>query len=157
MEEQRQLLLKKKLGLTAENKKRKDKLAELDKDLEKFIDVCCSACRSQSHTDIFRLQNPFRRPSTTKFEDTSPESWKIKDQIWISPGTPTTTGLPQLCRNISSCSYVRHMQETQFILRQMHQRQDWSRYFTGRHTIFSGKLQILPSRHLSMASLEGRT
>jgi len=39
LEEQRQALLKKRQGLIAENKKRKDDLANLDKDLEKFIDV----------------------------------------------------------------------------------------------------------------------
>jgi len=39
LEQQRQGLLKKKQGLIAENKKRKDDLANLDKDLEKFIDV----------------------------------------------------------------------------------------------------------------------
>jgi THO complex subunit 5 len=41
LEEQRQGLLKKKQGLIADNKKRKDDLANLDKDLEKFIDVSC--------------------------------------------------------------------------------------------------------------------
>lgn len=39
LEEQRQGLLKKKQSLIADNKKRKDDLANLDKDLEKFIDV----------------------------------------------------------------------------------------------------------------------
>lgn len=39
LEEQRQALLKKRQGLIAENKKRKDDLANLDKDLEKFIDA----------------------------------------------------------------------------------------------------------------------
>lgn len=39
LEEQRQALLKKKQGLIADNKKRKDDLANLDKDLERFIDV----------------------------------------------------------------------------------------------------------------------
>ena len=39
LEVQRQELLKKKAGLVADNKKRKDELASLDKDLEKFIDV----------------------------------------------------------------------------------------------------------------------
>lgn len=39
LESARQGLLKKKQGLIAENKKRKDDLASLDKDLEKFIDV----------------------------------------------------------------------------------------------------------------------
>ena len=41
LEQQRQGLLKKKQGLIADNKKRKDDLANLDKDLEKFIDVRC--------------------------------------------------------------------------------------------------------------------
>ena len=39
LESQRQVLLKKKQGLIADNKKRKDDLASLDKDLETFIDV----------------------------------------------------------------------------------------------------------------------
>ncbi|KAI1002873.1 hypothetical protein K3495_g5325 [Podosphaera aphanis] len=39
LEEQRQGLLKKKQGLIADNKKRKDDLANLDQDLEKFIDA----------------------------------------------------------------------------------------------------------------------
>lgn len=40
LEQQRQGLLKKKQGLIADNKKRKDDLANLDKQLENFIDVC---------------------------------------------------------------------------------------------------------------------
>lgn len=39
LEEQRQDLLKRKQTLIAENQKRKDDLASLDLDLEKFIDV----------------------------------------------------------------------------------------------------------------------
>lgn len=39
LEVQRQELLKRKAVLVADNKKRKDELASLDKDLEKFIDV----------------------------------------------------------------------------------------------------------------------
>ena len=39
LEQQRQELLKRKQLLIAENKKRKDDLASLDKDLETFIDV----------------------------------------------------------------------------------------------------------------------
>ena len=42
LEQERQGLLKKKQGLIADNKKRKDDLASLDKDLETFIDVCDS-------------------------------------------------------------------------------------------------------------------
>ena len=41
LEQQRQELLKRKQKLIADNKKRKDDLANLDKDLEKFIDVGC--------------------------------------------------------------------------------------------------------------------
>lgn len=39
LESARQDLLKKKQGLIADNKKRKDDLASLDADLEKFIDA----------------------------------------------------------------------------------------------------------------------
>lgn len=39
LEEQRQGLLKQKQALIAENNKRKEDLANLDKDLEKFIDA----------------------------------------------------------------------------------------------------------------------
>ena len=40
LEQARQELLKRKQALIAENKKRKDGLANLDQDLERFIDVC---------------------------------------------------------------------------------------------------------------------
>lgn len=40
LEQERQGLLKKKQELIADNKKRRDDLANLDQDLEKFIDVC---------------------------------------------------------------------------------------------------------------------
>lgn len=39
LEQQRQELLKRKQKLIADNKRRKDTLANLDQDLEKFIDV----------------------------------------------------------------------------------------------------------------------
>lgn len=39
LEQQRQELLKRKQKLIADNKRRKDDLANLDQDLEKFIDV----------------------------------------------------------------------------------------------------------------------
>jgi THO complex subunit 5 len=42
LEQQRQGLLKKKQGLIADNKKRKEDLANLDKQLENFIDVSCT-------------------------------------------------------------------------------------------------------------------
>lgn len=41
LEQARQELLKSKQALIAENKKRKDDLANLDQDLERFIDVRC--------------------------------------------------------------------------------------------------------------------
>jgi THO complex subunit 5 len=49
LEQQRQELLKRKQKLIADNKRRRDDLANLDKDLEKFIDVSsiaevCSVC-----------------------------------------------------------------------------------------------------------------
>ena len=64
LEEQRQALLKKKQGLIADNKKRKEDLANLDKDLEKFIDVRYNILLSiVSMTDLrTRPPNPFRRP-----------------------------------------------------------------------------------------------
>lgn len=46
LEQARQELLKRKQGLIAENKKRKNDLANLDQDLEKFIDVCSYPCPS---------------------------------------------------------------------------------------------------------------
>lgn len=65
LEEQRQGLLKKKQGLIADNKKRKDDLANLDKDLEKFIDVSLNSqglmVKSLSNIDN-RPPNLFRRP-----------------------------------------------------------------------------------------------
>ncbi|KAL8415914.1 hypothetical protein RB596_006482 [Gaeumannomyces avenae] len=50
LEKQRQDLLKRKAKLIAENKKRKDDLANLDKDLEKFIDVRCPAAKPIERT-----------------------------------------------------------------------------------------------------------
>jgi hypothetical protein len=44
LEQARQELLKRKQALIAENKKRKDDLANLDQDLEKFIDVRAAPC-----------------------------------------------------------------------------------------------------------------
>ena len=64
LEEQRQGLLKKKQGLIADNKKRKDDLANLDKDLEKFIDVSSCAFKvdyCDANGAAFRLPNRSRR------------------------------------------------------------------------------------------------
>ena len=60
LEQARQGLLKKKQGLIADNKTRKDDLANLDKDLEKFIDVSLSFVFASS-----RLTTP-RPPSRSK-------------------------------------------------------------------------------------------
>ena len=70
LEEQRQGLLKKKQGLIADNKKRKDDLANLDKDLEKFIDV--SSCLLNVIYIVLiscsRLPNRFRKLLRKSFE-----------------------------------------------------------------------------------------
>ena len=62
LEQARQELLKRKQALITENNKRKEDLASLDQDLEKFIDVCflltADICDSANH--IFRLRNPSR-------------------------------------------------------------------------------------------------
>ena len=50
LEQERQGLLKKKQGLIADNKKRKDDLASLDKDLETFIDVGYLQARTIAET-----------------------------------------------------------------------------------------------------------
>jgi hypothetical protein len=44
LEQARQELLKRKQALITENNKRKEDLASLDQDLEKFIDVRCLLC-----------------------------------------------------------------------------------------------------------------
>ena len=67
LEQERQGLLKKKQGLIADNKKRKDDLASLDKDLETFIDVSdlriqVSPCEHVMLTPA-RLPNPYKRSS----------------------------------------------------------------------------------------------
>ena len=63
LEEQRQRLLKKKEGLIQANKKRKDDLANLDKDLEKFIDVgCVPPILGLQLTLVFRLRNRYKKP-----------------------------------------------------------------------------------------------
>jgi hypothetical protein len=68
LEEQRQGLLKKKQGLIADNKKRKDDLANLDKDLEKFIDVSILAMLRECLLICCRLQNLYKRHSSVLSE-----------------------------------------------------------------------------------------
>ena len=63
LEHERLGLLKKKQALIAENKKRKDDLASLDSDLEKFIDVVLPDPRPDFITDDIRLLNRYRRRS----------------------------------------------------------------------------------------------
>lgn len=65
LESQRQGLLKKKLGLVAENKKRKDDLAALDKDLETFIDVCTQDYRIPNYANFVPKA---AKPIITTFE-----------------------------------------------------------------------------------------
>lgn len=66
LEQQRQELLKRKQKLIAENKKRREDLANLDNDLEKFIDVGYSVLhhrRSGSWTHVLIRYNRRRSPS----------------------------------------------------------------------------------------------
>lgn len=60
LEQRRQELLKRKQKLIAENKRRKDDLANLDQDLEKFIDVSSEIkyLANFSANTPFRPQNP---------------------------------------------------------------------------------------------------
>lgn len=81
LEQQRQELLKRKQKLIAENKKRKEDLANLDNDLEKFIDVRLlrlsvwdesilrpNVVGAVLITSPSRLRNRSRRCSRKKFE-----------------------------------------------------------------------------------------
>ncbi len=72
LEQQRLELQKRKQKLIAENKKRRDDLANLDKDLEKFIDVSLGllSCLAVLFADGLRcrLPNRFRRCSRRWFE-----------------------------------------------------------------------------------------
>lgn len=66
LEQQRQELLKRKAKLIADNKKRREDLANLDKDLEKFIDVRLSGfdCEDAiANISLRRRRNRFRRRS----------------------------------------------------------------------------------------------
>lgn len=72
LEQERQGLLKKKQGLIADNKKRKDDLASLDKDLETFIDVHCLHIHAPSSECVMltqiRLPNPYKKSSRSNTE-----------------------------------------------------------------------------------------
>ena len=63
LEQARQGLLKKKQGLIADNKKRKDDLASLDKDLEKFIDVGAFLKTSVTlaDADVWKAAKPIQK------------------------------------------------------------------------------------------------
>ena len=72
LEQERQGLLKKKQGLIADNKKRKEDLASLDKDLETFIDASgfqlqATSCGHMMLTHI-RLPNLYKRSSRSIIE-----------------------------------------------------------------------------------------
>ena len=69
LEQQRQELLKRKAKLISDNKRRRDDLANLDKDLEKFIDV--SFCRvpfpCNRNTDLMSRPRNRSRSSSRKW------------------------------------------------------------------------------------------
>lgn len=70
LEQKRMELLKRKQKLIADNKKRKDDLANLDKKLEKFIDVCLirKHVPLAYHSPLSRLRNQSRNSSTRMCE-----------------------------------------------------------------------------------------
>lgn len=90
LEQARQELLKRKQALIAENKKRKDDLASLDKDLERFIDVCVSSCRLCVRTLLMsiddRQRSRFRKSSR---RNTSEHAWSLVG--WMVGGLLTAT------------------------------------------------------------------
>ncbi|EHA24300.1 hypothetical protein ASPNIDRAFT_209342, partial [Aspergillus niger ATCC 1015] len=109
LEQARQELLKRKQALIAENNKRKEDLASLDQDLERFIDVCCTVFLSVKRSANWRdhsalaaasqLHLHFISNSTTttpslkyvamtanKYPQTSPQT--VSDRT-MSTATPT--------------------------------------------------------------------
>ena len=97
LEQARQELLKRKQALIAENKKRKDDLANLDQDLEKFIDVralsfpCFPNDSNESlliNSSYFRLPNQFRRSSKRNTEE-DVISGTLRNQKGSKPLTST--------------------------------------------------------------------
>lgn len=64
LEQARQELLKRKQALIAENNKRKEDLANLDQDLERFIDVCVTLSRAKMRqllTTIEQAAKPIQK------------------------------------------------------------------------------------------------
>lgn len=78
LEQARQELLKRKQALIAENKKRKDDLANLDKDLERFIDVRVLLAPSVGtllmYLCVHRQRNRFKRSSR---RNTRVHAWNL--------------------------------------------------------------------------------
>ena len=68
LEQARQELLKHKQALIAENKKRKDDLANLDQDLEKFIDVCACNYTPRFHYSLLTSAMQAAKPIQKIFE-----------------------------------------------------------------------------------------
>ena len=80
LEKGRQELLKKKQSLIADNQKRKDDLASLDKDLEKFIDVGISLLQNADFMlTSSRLRNQYKRylKRNIKALDYMTRIWKL--------------------------------------------------------------------------------
>lgn len=61
LEQQRQGLLKTKQSLIADNKKRKEDLASLDKDLETFIDVCTTMAEIHFSAKCIQAAKPIQK------------------------------------------------------------------------------------------------
>ena len=101
LEQERQGLLKKKQGLIADNMKRKDDLASLDKDLETFIDVGylqvhATSCQLVMLTHT-RLPNLYKRSlrSNTKLSRAAVPSFEERQVsskpalLYLTAGVPT--------------------------------------------------------------------
>ena len=70
LEQERQSLLKQKSALVAENKKRRDGLASLDQDLEKFIDVT-TWCLRVAISNVYQAAKPIQQIFEKHFAPTS--------------------------------------------------------------------------------------
>lgn len=82
LEQQRQELLKRKAKLIADNKRRKEDLANLDNDLEKFIDVCYMLllpCTEARLVQLQRMTNALHRR-----QNRSRSSWRRKHDGAVS-------------------------------------------------------------------------
>lgn len=108
LEQQRVELQKRKQKLIADNKKRRDDLANLDKDLEKFIDVSCSNSVPFVESLCERLTNPRlgrkTHPKAVREGCMRRQSFMHLPHSCVPPSVKTTTGNIDLWLIHSTCS-----------------------------------------------------